>query len=69
MSSEKGWRGGEQQLAYLLEDLSDKKVNNVLAVKSGSGLEMFSQLKQIQCYTLKFSSTLEIASAFSINKI
>jgi len=69
MSSEKGWRGGEQQIAYLLHDLVDKNVTNILAVKPGSALENFCRERTIPCYTLKFSSSVDLLSAFEIYKI
>jgi L-malate glycosyltransferase len=69
MSSEQGWRGGEQQLAYLLEDLSLWQVKNVLAVRGGSRLESFSHQKQIPCHTVKFSNSADIRSAMKVDKI
>lgn len=69
MSSEKGWRGGEQQLAYLLEGLSQRRVTNVLAVKSGSRLQNYSLEHGISCYPLAFSNSLDVTSAFRINTI
>lgn len=69
MSSEKGWRGGEQQLAYLLEDLSRRDVKNVMAVKTGSRLDEFSKNRHIPCYTLPFSHSADILSAVRIKAI
>lgn len=69
MSSEDGWRGGEQQIAYLLEDLIFRKIENVLAVKSGSRLAHFCCEKKIPYYTVKFSNSLDFLSALQINKI
>lgn len=69
MSSEKGWRGGEQQLAYLLEDLSKKNVENILAVRAGSRLEKFSREKNVVCHTINFSYTVNLFSAFRIHQI
>jgi L-malate glycosyltransferase len=69
MSSEKGWRGGERQLAYLLEDLIGRNVRNVLAVKSGSGLEVFSRERRIPFHTIKYSSSVDLFSAFRIHAL
>ena len=69
MSSEKGWRGGEQQIAYLLDDLSRMNVRNVLAVKGGSVLEKFAHEKGISCNTVRYSSSVDVISAYKINKI
>lgn len=69
MSSEKGWRGGEQQLAYLLEDLAHRNVASVLAVKAGSRLEHFSRERHIPCYPIGFSNPVDLVSAFKIRNI
>ena len=69
MSSEKGWRGGEQQIAYLLDDLSQMNVTSILAVKAGSELEKFAHRKGIPCRTLRYSSSLDFFSAYEIKKI
>ncbi|HEY9488377.1 MAG TPA: glycosyltransferase family 4 protein [Chryseosolibacter sp.] len=69
MSSEKGWRGGEQQLGYLLQDLANKDVKSILAIRRGSALEHFCRERRIPYYTLKFSSSIDLLSAFEINKI
>jgi L-malate glycosyltransferase len=36
LSSERTWRGGEQQIAYLMGVLKEKGVENVLAARAGS---------------------------------
>lgn len=69
MSSEEGWRGGEQQLAYLLEDLASWQVKSVLAVRVGSQLESFSRQKRIPCHVLKFSNSADIVSASKVKNI
>src|SRR5689334_12117212 len=69
MSSEEGWRGGEQQLAYLLEDLSLHHVKNVLAIRGGSRLESYSQQKQIPYHIVKFSNSADLHSALKVHEI
>jgi glycosyltransferase involved in cell wall biosynthesis len=66
MSSEVGWRGGEQQVAYLLEDLSLKNIQNFLAVRRGSRLENFCQQRKIPYFILKFSGSADVGSAFTL---
>ena len=66
MSSEVGWRGGEQQVAYLLEDLSLKKIQNFLAVRRGSRLENFCKERKIPYIILKFSGSADVVSAFTL---
>jgi len=41
LSSEKTWRGGEQQIAYLIEELQRANTENIVAVKEGSEFERF----------------------------
>src|SRR5688572_30650335 len=69
MSSEKGWRGGEQQLAYLLHDLSQRNVTSVLAVRKGSQLEKFSREHNIRSYAMRFSGSVDIMSSYKIGRI
>jgi glycosyltransferase involved in cell wall biosynthesis len=66
MSSEVGWRGGEQQVAYLLEDLFLKKIQNILAVRRGSRLENFCTERNIPYLTLRFSGSADLASAITL---
>jgi glycosyltransferase involved in cell wall biosynthesis len=69
MSSEKGWRGGEQQLAYLLDGLGDRNVENILAVRKGSKLDEFGTKNGIKCYPLKFAHSFDLGSAREISRI
>jgi glycosyltransferase involved in cell wall biosynthesis len=69
MSSESGWRGGEQQLAYLLKDLSDRSVHNVLAARPGSALQHFSHETNTAFYQVNFSNSFDLLSAFKISRI
>ena len=69
MSSEGGWRGGEQQIAYLLQDLFDKGVQNVLAIKGNSKLADHCQEKKIPYYPVTFSNSLDAVSAWEIRRI
>jgi glycosyltransferase involved in cell wall biosynthesis len=69
ISSEAGWRGGEQQLAYLLGDLIDRDVKCVLAVKKGSALERFAHERKISCYALGLSHSFDLKSALNVHHI
>lgn len=50
---QKSWRGGEQQLAYLLKALKDKNIEQVLICSTGSKLEAFSRQESIDYISLK----------------
>jgi L-malate glycosyltransferase len=66
LSSEKTWRGGEQQIAYLIEELSDLGVQNHVALKSGSAFEAHCRKNRIDFIALPFKNTADIFTAWSI---
>jgi len=41
LSSQSGWRGGEQQIAYLLEEMREKGIGQLVLCPSGSEMETF----------------------------
>ena len=45
---QKDWRGGEQQLAYLLQSLRLKKVEQILICRENSSLEEFAKKENIE---------------------
>ena len=45
---QKDWRGGEQQLAYLLQSLRIKKVEQILICRENSSLEEFAKKENIE---------------------
>lgn len=59
LSSEKSWRGGEQQIAYLIDELQKVNHNNFVVCRSGSSFEDYCQSKSIQ-YTARSFSGLGI---------
>ncbi|WPP52546.1 glycosyltransferase family 4 protein [Catalinimonas niigatensis] len=69
LSSEKSWRGGEQQIAYLIEELNQKDVKNVVACQKGSAFEVFCQQKQWAYYNLSFKGSFDLSTSLGINKI
>jgi L-malate glycosyltransferase len=66
LSSEKSWRGGEQQIAYLIEELGEMGVTNVAAVKKGSVFEQHCIRKNIPHLSLPFANTVDVLSASTI---
>src|ERR1035437_7158598 len=62
------WRGGEQQLAYLLEELKEKDVEQVVLCADGSEVQKFCINNKITCYTFNRRS-LRLVPASMINTI
>lgn len=55
INSEKSWRGGEQQMSYLIEELQKIGVKNYICCRKNSSLEDFSKKKKIPSLSLSFS--------------
>lgn len=55
INSEKGWRGGEQQMVYLIEELASLGVENFICCRLDSTIHKYAQEKQIPHLALKFS--------------
>ena len=68
-SSEKGWRGGEQQIAYLIEELNGLNVKNFVACRAGSAFEKYCKDNSIEHISLPFRSSYELGTALQIKKI
>ena len=68
VSTQMTWRGGEQQLAYLIEELKEKGVEQEVLCASGSAVERFCNENHITCHSFKIK-TLQIFPAKAIHKI
>lgn len=68
ISSEYTWRGGEQQIAYLIEELQKLGVDNFVACRKDSVFEKHCIDNQIEHLSLPFKSSYEIGSAIKIKK-
>lgn len=69
LSSERTWRGGEQQIAYLIDELKLLGVKVYIAVKGSSEFEKYCKRKGIPCYSLPFRNSLDFRTALQIKKI
>ncbi len=67
LSSEKSWRGGEQQIAYLIGMLNKKNTDNYIACRKGSEFHKYSEEKGWPCHALDFSSPFDIRTAYQIS--
>lgn len=64
LSSERTWRGGEQQIAYLMGVLKEKGVDNILAARTGS--EMAQRYPSV---ALPFRGELDLFTAWKIKQL
>lgn len=62
------WRGGEQQLAYLLDELTDELEQFVLCAK-GSQMEAFCQKNNIDHFATKKHGSFDVFFAKTIKKL
>jgi L-malate glycosyltransferase len=69
LTSEKNWRGGEQQLAYLIEEHLKKEVDTIVACRRGSRFETYCREKKIKCYALAFRNGFDLGTAYAIKEI
>lgn len=69
LCSEKGWRGGEQQVAYLVKELGKMGVASFVALKKGSFLERYCDANDIHSYRVRFSNSVDIYSAYHVAEI
>ncbi|MBR9922751.1 MAG: glycosyltransferase family 4 protein [Bacteroidetes bacterium] len=69
LSSAKSWRGGEQQLAYLLEEHAKTGVNQLVYCPAGSPMEAFCLQNHIPCKTYKKVFSLNPFVAWKLKAI
>jgi glycosyltransferase involved in cell wall biosynthesis len=69
LSSEKAWRGGEQQIAYLLEELAGSEIENFVAVRQHSEFEKYAIRKNIPFFSLPFANSFDLNTALALKRI
>lgn len=69
LSSERGWRGGEQQVAYLIEELNRLGVENIVACRDNSSFANRCKSNGWPYHSLAFRSSLDLSTAWAIKKI
>jgi glycosyltransferase involved in cell wall biosynthesis len=69
LSSEKTWRGGEQQIAYLIEEHSGSGVESFAAVRKNSEFEQYALRKGFNFFSLPFANSFDIRSALALKRI
>lgn len=66
LSSEKTWRGGEQQIAYLIEELEKLGVENYVACREGSAFQDHCKQHLIEHVALPFANNFDVITAWQI---
>jgi L-malate glycosyltransferase len=69
ISSEASWRGGEQQIMYLVEETRKLGVNATVACRSGSKVEDYCRRNDLPFYSLPFSSAYDLRTALGIKRL
>ena len=68
LSSENSWRGGEQQMAYLILELKKLGINSFAAVKEGSAFEKWCVENNIPFVSLAFTNDFDFSSAWKLKE-
>lgn len=66
LSSEKTWRGGEQQIAYLIEASREMGVEVVVAVRRHSDFETWCRQAGLDVHAMGFRNGLDLLTAKSV---
>jgi glycosyltransferase involved in cell wall biosynthesis len=67
LDSEKSWRGGEQQVAYLMEELHSKDVKNIVGCPPNSKLQQYCENNKIPFFTIPYGGT-NLKAAMTLKK-
>jgi glycosyltransferase involved in cell wall biosynthesis len=66
MSSEATWRGGEQQIAYLIDELKIQGIESIALVKKNSSFEEHCRKKGIPYYASSFQNSIDFFTVFKL---
>lgn len=69
LSSEKSWRGGEQQIAYLILYLKAQNIDVVVCSRKNSAFSSWCRENSISNYDLGFKNGVDIETALRIKRI
>ena len=69
LSSESSWRGGEQQIAYLVEELAKKNISPIIAGREASKFSEYAADSKWQYLNLGMKNSLDFRSALLLKKI
>ena len=66
LSSEKDWRGGEQQIAYLVGELNKLGVQNVVGCEKNSRFEQVCRENEWEYFTSQFSLSVNVGTSAKV---
>lgn len=66
LSSEATWRGGEQQIAYLIGELKRHNIESIAFVKNGSSFEEYCKKNEIRYYRSLFQNSIDLITVFKL---
>ncbi|MGB0792863.1 MAG: glycosyltransferase family 4 protein [Opitutales bacterium] len=69
LSSETSWRGGEQQIAYLVEGLEALGIEPIVACKPGAEFESYCERRDWRHYPLPMRSSMDFKSGWALKKL
>lgn len=69
LSSEKTWRGGEQQIAYLIDELRVEGVESLVAARRGSAFEDYCLKQKLSFESAAFRNEFDIPTAIQIKNM
>lgn len=69
IDTEYGWRGGQQQVAYLLEEMVKREFSTTLICQPDSKLEKFCLDSGLPCQPIKMLNEFDFFAGFRIAKI
>ena len=69
LSSEKSWRGGEQQIAYLIEELNRLGINNQITCRRNSAFAAYCQQQHWPFVSLPFANGVDLYTALAIKNL
>jgi len=66
LSSEPTWRGGEQQIIYLVEETRKLGVEAIVGCRVGSAVEKYCKVNNLPFVSLPFKSAYDISTAIKV---
>lgn len=68
-NSEHTWRGGEQQIAYLIEELQGMGVKPQIAGQPDSALEKYCRERDWDFYPIAFKNSIDVSAALKLKEL
>ena len=66
IDSEKGWRGGQQQAAYLFEDMVEQGLQTLMVCQPNSKFSEFCQEKNLPYKEIKMQGEIDLIAGLKI---